>query len=154
MIEKHVFIFSPGRWIGEGKITFSASMDHLRFYTSWQIGDVTDENKIIPCYQRVEMQGADSAMENAFFVELLDADKFKIQLENELLGSVEGSGLIDSSTIAWEFRHHSNIEGFEVYELQENGDYMFHAEYASPDQFRTIIDGRIWKKSSDGTSTQ
>ncbi len=99
------------------------------------------------CQQQVEMQGAENIVCNQFLIKKISADKFKIQLENELLGLVEGSGVIDSQTIAWEFRNNINTEGFEVYELQENGDYMLHAEYSSPDQFRTIIDGRIWKKS-------
>jgi hypothetical protein len=40
------------------------------------------------------------------------------------------------------------FEGFEVYEQQENGDYFLHAEYGSPDQFRTIIEGLIWRKGT------
>jgi hypothetical protein len=65
-----------------------------------------------------------------------------------MLGSVQGKGIIDAKTIAWEFRGHPDFEGFEVYELQENGDFMLHAEYSSLDQIRTIIDGRIWKKAT------
>ena len=71
-----------------------------------------------------------------------------MELENELLGTVKGTGVIDENTIAWEFHGTGGLEGFEVYELQDNGDYMMHAEYSSPDQFRTIIDGRIWKKNT------
>jgi hypothetical protein len=71
-----------------------------------------------------------------------------MELENELLGKVKGAGVIDEKTIAWEFHGTGGLEGFEVYELQDNGDYMMHAEYSSPDQFRTIIDGRIWKKNA------
>jgi len=75
-------------------------------------------------------------------------NKFKIELESEQINKSVGSGLIDEKTIAWEFRSSEGMEGFEVYELQENGDYMFHAEYASLGQFRTIVDGRIWRKST------
>jgi len=147
---KHEFIFTPGRWIGEGRISFSSSRDHLRFYTSWLI-ETEEQSDTMRCQQQVEMQGAENIVCNQFLIEKTAPDKFKIQLENELLGFVEGQGILDTQTIAWEFRNNPNTEGFEVYELQENGDYMLHAEYSSPDQFRTIIDGRIWKKSATVT---
>jgi hypothetical protein len=144
MTEKHEFLFQTSRWIGEGRITFSASSDRLHFYTSWLIEKKGD---IFHCEQHVEMQGSDNVVTNFYVIKDLDEKKFNIHLDNELLGKVEGSGLIDKKTIAWEFKENPLLEGFEVYELQENGDYMVHAEYSSTEQFRTIIDGRIWKKS-------
>lgn len=142
---KHEFIFSPGQWIGEGRVTFSASPDHLRFYTKWLIDKA--ENGNIRCQQHVEMEGGEDRVFNTFVFSNVLSSSFVLELMNELLGSVKGKGVIDEKTIAWEFRG-GEFEGFEVYELQENGDYMLHAEYASTDQFRTIIDGRIWKKGS------
>lgn len=145
-MQQHDFIFNPGNWIGEGRITFSASPEHVRFYTKWQIEQTA--NGLIQSQQLVEMEGSNEKMENFFqFSNVLPAS-FEVELTNDLLGTIRGKGVIEAKTIAWEFRSHANFEGFEVYELQENGDYMLHAEYASPDQFRTIIDGRIWKKST------
>lgn len=141
----HEFIFSAGTWIGEGRITFSASSEHVRYFTKWIIEE--NENNSITCQQDVQMEGSQETVSNHFiFSEFMPAS-LAVELSNDLLGTVKGKGVIDSDTIAWEFRGHSQFEGFEVYELQDNGDYMVHAEYASPDQFRTIIDGRIWKKS-------
>lgn len=145
-MDKHQFIFSPGQWIGEGRISFSASPEHVRFYTKWII-DETKEG-CIRCEQEVEIEGGLENVHNYFQFEEILNNNFQVELKNDLLGTVKGKGLIDIQTIAWEFRGHTNFEGFEVYELQENGDYMVHAEYASPDLFRTIIDGRVWKKSS------
>lgn len=144
---KHEFIFNPGQWVGEGRITFSASPELVRFYTSWWI-EKPDEKGGIRCQQRVEMQGSEETVNNNFFVNDVTPAKFKIELENDLIGKVQGLGVIDAKTIAWEFRGNAGLEGFEVYELQDNGDYMLHAEYSSPDQFRTIIDGRVWKRST------
>jgi hypothetical protein len=144
-MSQHDFLFHPGYWIGEGKITFSVSSEHLRNYTRWIVSPESKEG--IQCKQTVEMQGGSDNVNNAFFLHGITATGFKINLENELVGTVKGTGVIDAKTIAWEFRGNGGIEGFEVYELQDNGDYMIHAEYSSPDQFRTIIDGRIWKKS-------
>lgn len=142
----HEFIFMPGRWVGGGKITFSVSPELVRFYTSWTIEE--QKGHAIHVLQRVEMQSLEEVVNNKFVVYDLEDKKFKIDLENDLIGNANGTGIIDEKTIAWEFRGNTGVEGFEVYELQDNGDYMLHAEYSSAEQFRTIIDGRIWKKST------
>jgi hypothetical protein len=145
-MKPHQFIFQSGNWIGEGRVTFSASPDLIRFYTKWVINPA--DTKGIVCIQEVEMQGTEPHMVNSFvFLNITDSS-FEVELENQLMGKVKGKGIIDEKTIAWEFHGHGGLEGFEVYTLEENGDYMLHAEYASTDQFRTIIDGRIWKKSA------
>lgn len=141
----HEFIFTQGLWIGEGKITFSVSPDHLRFYTQWIIDPIA--SAVIRSQQLVEMEGRAENLFNQFTFSNITEKDFEIQLNSELLGAVSGTGLIDKTTIAWEFRGHHDFEGFEVYELTDNGDYMLHAEYSSSEQFRTIIDGRIWKKT-------
>lgn len=142
---QHVFILVPGKWVGEGKIAFSASSENLHFYTRWLVGN-SDRGEIA-CTQEVEMPGNDPNMLNNLLFSGFTATSFAVDLENDILGKVTGSGIIDDKTIAWEYHGREGLEGFEVYELQENGDYKLHAEYSSPDQFRTIIDGRIWKKS-------
>ena len=152
MNQHHQFIFSPGRWVGEGKISFSASPDILKFYTRWEISPAVPEGELheIVCIQTVEMQGAaNEHIKNRFTVSQVNTSSFVLELENDLIGVVQGKGIMDEKKIAWEFRGNPTFEGFEVYELQENGDYLFHAEYVSPDQFRSMIDGRVWKKSSD-----
>jgi len=140
----HEFLFSPGRWIGGGKITFSTSSDLVRFYTSWMIEGIEDST--IRCQQRVEMQALEELINNKFLIYDIHEGKFQMNLENDLIRNACGSGVVDEKTIAWEFRATGGIEGFEVYELQNNGDYLMHAEYSSTKQFRTIIDGRIWRK--------
>lgn len=146
----HPFILSPGDWLGQGKIAFSASKEVLDFYTKWFIPKVESKEKPhdrLEIVQSVEMVGAEEAIENRFVINNITATNFHIRLENELIGVVIGSGVIDKDRVAWEFRGHPNFEGFEVYELQKDGQYLFHAEYVSPDQFRSIIDGKIWKKT-------
>jgi hypothetical protein len=144
-LNTHQFLFTPGYWIGEGKITFSSSPSVLRFYTRWHIAPI--HAGMIDCQQEVEMQEQMDVMRNFFSVSEVTAKSFAIELSSSILGTVTGKGIIDTKTIAWEF-HHANqaFEGFEVYELKDNGEYMLHAEYASTDQLRTIIDGRIWRK--------
>lgn len=151
---EHKFLFTKGNWIGEGRITFNASPDVLKFYTRWVITPhITTKKEIraITCSQEVEMQGTEEHIKNTFNISEVTVNGFSIQLENDLIGLVTGTGIFDNKKIAWEFRGHPTFEGFEVYELQENGDYLFHAEYVSPDQFRSVIDGRIWLKSDSTT---
>ena len=144
---KHTFLLAEGTWIGEGKITFSASPESIHFYTKWVISNLKDQEGF-SCTQQVEMTGTDESVYNHMTISNITDDSFAIQLNNDIIGKVNGKGLIDDRSVAWEYRHGDEFDGFEVYELQENGDYMFHAEYASTDQYRTVVDGRVWKKST------
>jgi hypothetical protein len=139
------FIFTPGVWIGEGKISFSSSPEFIKFYTRWQV--VEEKPKQMKAVQTVEMQGVDDHVVNYFTFHHITESNFSVELQNNMIGKVTGTGIIEPATLAWEFKDQLAFEGFEVYELQENGDYFLHAEYASPDQFRTIVEGLIWKKS-------
>jgi hypothetical protein len=146
----HLFLFSPGLWLGEGKVSFSTSPEKLHFYTRWQI--LPTVNDAISCQQTVEMQDELGSIQNSFVLSQIQATSFTIELSNHIIGTVTGHGIIDTQTIAWEFHqqnaHQEAFEGFEVYELLSNNDYMLHAEYASSEQLRTIIDGRLWLKGS------
>jgi hypothetical protein len=140
------FIFTPGLWLGEGKISFTISPEFIKFYTKWEI--VEDISGITTATQIVEMQEMEERVINHFTFKDIQPTSFTVILENELVGSVTGKGIRDERTIAWEFRNQPNFEGFEVYEQQENGDYFLHAEYGSPDHFRTIVEGLVWRKGS------
>lgn len=144
---QHLFLFNTTKWIGEGKISFSASPDHIRFYTRWTRS--TENAQILQWTQEVEMHGGDDKVSNSFVITPLTETAFSISLENELIGKAVGKGVIDGNKIAWEIKSPDTFHGFEVYELQENGDYMMHAEYVAQDNFRTIIDARIWMKEEE-----
>lgn len=141
----HDFIFKEGTWVGEGKVKFSTPLEQLHFYTKWVVSK--NERNEINCRQQVEMRGGGESVINHFRFSNIKNSSFDVAIENEILGTATGKGIFDKKSISWEFREHSDFEGFEVYELQENGDYLLHAEYVSTDQHRTIIDGRIWKKA-------
>lgn len=141
----HKFLLQPGCWLGEGKVTFTASPDTLSFATRWDISDAL--GGIIALKQKVEMKDTGDTINNIYCVSALAETSFVIELSNDILGTAIGTGIIDEKKIAWEFRGQANFEGYEVYDLQPNGDYILHAEYASPEQYRTIIDARIWLKA-------
>lgn len=138
------FIFTPGLWLGEGKMTFSTSPEFLKFFTKWEIKE--EANGLIKATHIVEMQGVEEQVINRLTFQNVTDTSFTVILENNLFGQVEGKGLCNNNVIAWEFHDQSTFEGFEVYEKQENGDYFFHAEYGAPDQFRTLVEGLIWRK--------
>jgi hypothetical protein len=140
------FIFTSGIWLGEGKISFSNSPEFIKFYTKWEIAE--ESPKVVKAVQVVEMQGVEEHVINIFRFKDITPTSFSVSLENILVGTITGTGLRAERLIAWEFRGKSAIEGFETYEQQENGDYFLHAEYGTPDQFRTIIEGLIWRKGS------
>lgn len=140
----HDFIFKPGIWIGEGKMEFTSTPEEIRYYTKWTASPQIDSQIVLK--QAVEMHGVEDQVSNHLFVSVLSPTSFVMRIENELFGNVIGKGIVDDKRIAWEFRGTSEFEGYEVYELQENGDYLIHAEYTSTDGHRTTVQGRLWKK--------
>ena len=146
----HLFIMVPGYWIGEGRVSFTASPEQLHFYTRWRI--YPEENGLIVAEQIVELRDVSNTMENRFTFSTFTKDGFSVLLESEAMGSLHGVGKFGEKFIAWEFKNRDVAEGFEAYEIQENGDYMIHAEYAKEERFRTIVDGRIWKKEEQSSS--
>ncbi|MCK4934971.1 MAG: hypothetical protein KAR79_05230 [Simkaniaceae bacterium] len=149
MIKKHAFIFKPGVWLGEGKIKLSMVQEKLSFHTKWKIMP-QDDTGYIECLQEIHISGISDVMINQFILyDILQKD-FCIELENQTMGKVVGKGLLNPQRIAWEFRlGHLGFEGFECYELQEDETYLMHAEYATNDDFRTEIHGKIWKKTEE-----
>lgn len=141
---KRDFIFTPGIWLGEGKISFSTSPEFLKFYTKWEIKE--PKMGVIVATQLVEMRGLEEQVINTFTFSEMETSSFRVLLENNIIGNISGTGLRDENMIAWEFQGQVAFEGFEVYERQETGDYFLHAEYGSSDQFRTTIEGLIWPK--------
>ena len=140
----HQFIFSPGNWLGEGKIRLNMVDEELGFYTRWNVSE--NETGKIECVQEIQVKGLSDIMLNQFYFYDLTHGTFTIDLENEALGKITGTGLINDKTIAWEFRIPDiGFEGFEFYEKESDTSYLMRAEYATRDQFRTLILGKVWK---------
>jgi len=141
------FLFSEGRWLGAGQVTFSISPDLLYFRTCWDVSE-KGANKLFQCIQRVEIVGGDQMM-NLFTVSNIEDQAFDISLQNEILGTFTGTGVIEKDLVAWEFREPGQLEGYEVYEQSALDEYSMHAEYISSDGARTMIRGKIWKAMTD-----
>lgn len=141
MKHAHAFVFGQGAWVGEGTVSFSASPEQLYFITKWDVGPKIKES--ILCRQEVRMEGAEEPLQNKFHVFDISEHSFKIILENAVVGEVSGKGIIDEKTVGWEFQGNSELQGYEVYQMEAEDLYKFHAEYVSTDDFRTIIDGHI-----------
>jgi hypothetical protein len=137
------FLFEPGEWLGAGQVSFSVSPDILHFRTKWVVTQV-DKNRFHST-QTVEIVGGDRIV-NIFEVIPQDKGNFDIVLDNELLGTFKGKGIIEDHLVAWEFREKGTFEGYELYKKVNETEYTLHAEYLSSDQARTLIRGRIWKR--------
>lgn len=145
------FLFRPGEWLGNGQVSFSMSPDVLHFRTKWVVlqNTISPTHSVFHCTQTVEIVGGDRII-NAFEIKQETPEAFSIKLDNELLGTFSGKGVVEENLIAWEFREVGTFEGFEVYKTVDDTEYTMHAEYLSSDHTRTMIRGRIWKKTGSG----
>ena len=146
--QHHQFLLTPSAWLGQGKIQLNMVSEELAFFTRWNSQNPDGEGRI-ECLQEIQVKGLSDVMHNEFLIYNLASGEFAIDLENQALGRVTGVGLINEKVIAWEFRIIDiGFEGFELYEKQDENNYLMRAEYATNDQFRTLIQGRVWKQTS------
>ena len=144
----HQFLLTPSSWLGQGKIQLNMVSEELSFFTRWNINNADVDGRI-ECLQEIQVKGLSDIMHNEFFVYNLTYGEFAIDLENQALGKITGKGLVNEKVIAWEFRIEDiGFDGFEFYEKQDDNNYMMRAEYATTDQFRTLIQGRVWKQTT------
>lgn len=149
---KDCFIFEPGTWLGEGKVKLLVSDEELKYVTRWSV-DKAKKSGRIGSMQEVQITGIPDVMHNQFYFYDFEDEKFAVTLENPTIGKVIGSGVCRPKLVAWEFRLNDiGFEGFEMYELLADGSYFMHAEYVSQEDFRTCIQGKIWKKAVQSPS--
>lgn len=151
---QHSFIFSPGSWHGEGKITLNMVEEELLFDTNWAVQNRDFAGKV-GAAQEVKIQGLSDNMRNELTFYDFQSKTFCIDMENSNIGRITGTGLFDDKTIAWEFRDNDmDFEGFETYTLQPDGSYHMKGEYVTSDQFRTVIEAKIWQKTNEIPSSE
>jgi hypothetical protein len=150
----HSFIFTPGTWHGEGKITLNMVEEELIFNTRWAVQNKDFSGKV-SCAQEIQIQGLSENMRNDLSFYGFDNKAFLVDMENPNLGRIVGSGVYDDKMIAWEFRNNDmNFEGYETYHLQPDGSYHMKGEYVTSDQFRTQIEARITLRSPEAPSEE
>jgi hypothetical protein len=151
---KHSFIFSPGTWMGEGKIVLSMVEENLLFNTNWSV-QTRDFSGKVQCAQDIQIQGLSDGMRNELSFFDFQNNTFSVEMENQNIGKILGTGIYDDQVIGWEFRNRDmNFEGFETYHLQEDGSYAMRGEYITSDQFRTQIEARIWLDAKGSSFTE
>jgi len=140
------FIFEEGFWLGKGEIEFSMLPGKLNFYMRWRLR--RDKDKI-ESIQEIEIEGGAESLENKIIFSAPQSGCFRVSLENAVMQRLEGSGVIEEDSVAWEFKGNEELlEGFEVYRRQDEG-YIMKAEYVSPDQVKTTICGKIWRQQEE-----
>lgn len=149
----HLFIFSPGTWSGEGKIALSMVEEELIFNAKWGVQNKDLTGKIV-CVQEIQIQGLSENMRNELSFYDFHSNSFSVDMENQNVGRIVGTGVFDDKTIGWEFRNNdASFEGYETYSLQSDGSYRMKGEYVTSDQFRTQIEAHIWPQSKEAPST-
>lgn len=142
----HTFIFNPGAWVGEGKIVLNMVEEELLFNTDWAVQNKDFSGKVA-CAQDIQIQGLSENMRNELTFYDFGPKHFSVDMENQNVGRIVGTGIYDDKMIGWEFRgSDSNFEGFETYTLQPDGSYHMKGEYITSDQFRTQIEARLFPK--------
>ena len=145
----HTFILSPGTWRGEGKILLNMVEEELIFNTNWAVLNKDFAGKVT-CAQDIQIHGLSENMRNELTFYDFQEKTFAVDMENQNVGHIVGQGVYDDKTIAWEFRNNDmNFEGFETYDLQSDGSYLMKGEYVTSDQFRTLIEARLWPHSKE-----
>lgn len=145
----HSFIFSPGSWYGEGRILLNMVEEELIFNTNWSVLNRDFVGKVV-CSQEIQIQGLSENMRNELTFYDFQSGKFSVDMENQNVGRIVGTGVFDEKVIAWEFRNNDmNFEGYETYTLQTDGSYHMRGEYVTSDQLRTQIEARIWVQSNE-----
>ncbi len=149
----HSFIINPGTWSGEGKILLNMVEEELIFNTTWAIHPRDFSGKV-QCAQEIQIQGLSELMRNDLSFYDFQAKSFAVDMENQNVGRIIGTGVFDEKMIAWEFRNSEiDFEGYETYTLQPDGSYTMRGEYVTSDQFRTQIEAKIWHKSKEVPSS-
>lgn len=145
----HSFIFSPGRWSGEGRILLNMVDEELIFQTCWAVQHRDFSGKVA-CTQDIHIAGLSEGMRNELTFYDFGQNTFSVDMENPNVGRIAGTGVFDGQMIAWEFRNNEmHFEGYESYSLQSDGSYLMKGEYLTSDQLRTQIEARIWQRSRE-----
>ena len=148
-MQPHLFIFSPGTWHGEGKISLNMVEEELLFHTNWSVQNKDFAGKVA-CAQDVQVQGLPECMRNELSFYDFAGNGFIVDMENPNVGHITGKGVFDEKMIGWEFRGTDmNFEGYETYTLQPDGSYLMKGEYVTSDQFRTLIEAKLWLHSTE-----
>lgn len=146
-MERHLFLFSPGKWLGEGKIHLNMVEEELLFFTRWKIEEKEEKGRII-CTQEIQIKGLSDIMINQFSFFDITSSGFSLDMENYAVGKISGKGFIQEKRIGWEFRvQETGFEGFEFYDKQTDELYFMHGEFSTPDDLRTKIKGKIWRQN-------
>lgn len=150
-MKSHPFIYSPYKWLGEGIIELNMLEEPLGFCTRWVVHPWEEgkelSSRTIECVQEIQVKGLSDMMTNQFIFSSFTATAFEVYMENYAVGQVRGKGFWDTNKLGWEFRvPETGFEGFELYEKQEDGSYLLYGEFATADDLRTKIRGKLWKQ--------
>jgi hypothetical protein len=143
------FILSPGRWIGKGVMHLTHTEEDIPFELIWTVAILDLESGLIECVQELILEDAKDHLTNEFIFTEPEEDKFEVEMDNDALGQVEGTGFIDREFLGWEFRNTGGgVEGFESYTRLTGGDYSLKAEFGSSTDIKTTLVGNLYREDT------
>ena len=145
---QHSFIFCPGTWLSEGKLQLNMLEDELVFFARWHVKE-RDGQGCIECTQEIQVRGLSDIMVNHFLFSDITPSSFAVTMDNHAVGKVSGIGTSQEDVVGWEFRvPEIGFEGFEFYKKQSDELYHVRGEFATMDDLRTIIYGKVWRSKN------
>ncbi|MBB64242.1 MAG: hypothetical protein CMO81_04190 [Waddliaceae bacterium] len=144
----HTFLLEPGVWQGNGTLLFKGTPEKWPIFIRWEIHKGAP--LLIDALLTIDISSLSTVHHYRYkIIPGEDEKKFQIRLQNEVIGNLEGKGIIDQKYIAWDF-HDPKLpyEGLERYLLLENGGYRIASEFCSTDQTRLQITGEIHQKTA------
>jgi hypothetical protein len=127
--------------------------EELVFFTRWTVRS-REGNGPVECTQEIQVKGLSDVMTNHFILSDFSLVDFSVVMENHAVGKVSGKGILNEHRVGWEFRvKEIGFEGFEFYEKKSDETYSVHGEFATSDELRTTIRGKIWRQVSSKEGT-
>ena len=97
--------------------------------------------------QEIEIKGLSDIMQSECCLLAITETEFSFEMDNSVIGKVQGKGFVSPKSISWEIVDSAGeLEGVEFYQKESKDLYRMRADYATSDQFRTEIKGKIWRK--------
>jgi hypothetical protein len=133
----HSFLLKPSIWLGTGTIQLGTAPNKLALHTRWTV-----TSKQIK--QEVEITGITEQITNLYTISNLTPSSFTISLTSATVKNILGEGVISDNALHWAFNH-KELTGFENFDLQPDGSYLFQAEFGTIGEFCNQVEGKIWQ---------
>ncbi len=136
-----MFILEPGKWVGEGQITFSVTNQSVNYRTVWTIHP--EHKGAILAQQMVYLEGVEEPTRNFYKFSRQQGESFSVIMENPLFGDVSGQATLNEELFEFEIAHSNEFFGKESYRSLPENCFEVSATYTSEEKETTQIRGLL-----------